>query len=107
MLDAAIAELQHVDAAEQVLARAEEPRGNGKVHLIDEPGAQILLNGRYAAAESNVTSLRRSLGALERSVYPFGDEVEGRVARHAQRRARMVREHEDVGVVRRVLAPPT
>ena len=50
---------------------------------------------------------RRLLGPVERRINPVGDEVEGRAALHLAALARMVGQHEDRHVKRRILAPPT
>ena len=54
VLGAAIAEPWRIDAGEKVFAGSEEDRGNGKVHLVDESGAEILPDRRHAAAEADV-----------------------------------------------------
>ena len=46
------------------------------------------------------------LRPLQRRVDPAGDEVEGRAALHRERRPRVVRQHEDGHVIRRLVAPP-
>ena len=65
MLGALIAELWRVDTGEEVLSGAEKDRGNGQVHFVDEPGPQVLLNGRDASADPNVFAARRFGCALQ------------------------------------------
>jgi len=68
--------------------------------------AQVLADRRRSAADAHVAPAGSLLRLLERRVNAVGDEVEGRVRFHRQRRPRMVRQHENRHVIRRFLAPP-
>lgn len=45
VLSAVIAELGQIDIGEKVLPGAEQDRGNGEVHFVDQPRAEILPDG--------------------------------------------------------------
>jgi len=77
------------------------------VHLIDESRAQVLPDCRDAAAQPDVLIIRGFAGAFQCSVDAIGDEVEGGAAVHGDRCPGVVGEHEDGGVVRRFVAPPS
>lgn len=49
-----VAERGKVDAFEQGLALAEQDWGHGEVHLVEEPGLQILANGGGSATDPHV-----------------------------------------------------
>jgi len=65
MFRAAVAEGGCVDTAEKVLSGSEQHGRNGQVHFVDEPGPQVLLNGRDASADPNVFAARRFGCALQ------------------------------------------
>src|SRR5205814_9041757 len=60
----------------------------------------------HAAAEAHVAGAGSLLCALERGVDAVGDEVEHRATFHLERASRVVREHENRRVIRRLVAPP-
>src|SRR5262244_401752 len=99
MLAAHEAKLGEIDAVEEMLARAEQHRCDRKMHLIDQPGPQIFLDGGDAAAEADILAAGAFEGALERGLDAIGDKVKGGAARHADRWPRIVREHEDRHVI--------
>src|SRR5437588_3610957 len=76
------------------------------MQLVDESGAQVLPDRRHASTQPNVFAACRGFGLLERGFDAAGDEAELRAAFHRQRRARVMREHENRRVVRRLVAPP-
>src|SRR5262245_53723846 len=76
------------------------------MHLIDQPGAQIVPDGGDAAAEADILAAGGFEGALERGLDAVGDEVKGGATRHRDRWLRIMREHEDRNVIGRVVAPP-
>jgi hypothetical protein len=76
------------------------------VHLVEQPGREVLLHGAGAAGDRDILVARRRARLLERGLDPVREEVERRAAVHLQRLARIVGQHEDRGVVRRILAPP-
>src|SRR5256885_16653712 len=73
------------------------------MQLVNQTGAQILPDSGYAAAEAPT---RRCGRLLQGDVNAFGDKVKLRTPRHAKRRARVMRQHEDGRVIRRLVAPP-
>src|SRR5512135_3716062 len=104
---ALVAERAQVEALHQVLARAEQNRPQHEVQLVDQPRAQVLPDRRHAAAEAYVLAARRGARLFARGADAFGDEAELRAARHPERRAHVVRQHEHRRVVGRLLAPPS
>ena len=60
------------------------------MHLVDAAGLQVLPDRGDAAAEADVAAARRLARALERGLDAVGDEMEGRAARHRERRARVM-----------------
>src|SRR6202049_1222241 len=76
------------------------------MELVNQAGTQILPNGRYPATDADVAVARCSGGLLQRGGNAFGDEAKLRAARHPERRPRVMRQHEDGRVIRRLVAPP-
>src|SRR5947207_915909 len=76
------------------------------MQLVNQTGAQILPDSGYAAAEAHVAPTRRCGRLLQGDVNAFRDKVKLRTPRHAERRARVMRQHEDGRVIRRLVAPP-
>src|SRR2546421_24979 len=76
------------------------------MQLVNQAGAQILPNSGNAAAEAHVAATRRSARLLQGDVNAFSDEAKFRTPRHPERRARVMRQHEDGRVIRRLVAPP-
>src|ERR1044072_3067507 len=74
--------------------------------LVDEPRLQVLANGRDSTADAHVTIAGGILGARECRFDPLGHEMKVSPARHAQRRTRVMREHERRAVIDRLVAPP-
>jgi hypothetical protein len=75
------------------------------------PGVHIWISeqlGRRPAPRRRVGAAAgpRLLRLLERALDPVGDEVERRASVHFDRLARVMRDHEHVVVVRRVVSPP-
>jgi hypothetical protein len=103
---AVIAELWQIDAGEKILASAEEDRGNCEMHLVHEPRLKILADGGGASGNVDVLALGSVDGSFECSADAIGDEVKRSAAVHGDRFARVVGEHEDGSVKRRVVAPP-
>src|SRR2546426_5251908 len=69
---------------------------------------RLKIIGRPCEGLPNLLCLfaRRALCPLQRSVNSLGDEPKLRAARHPERRPWMMRQHEDGGVIRRLLSPP-
>src|SRR5262245_43908 len=89
-----------------MLAGAEQDWRDGQMQLVDQAGAQVLPNRRYATAEPNIASARGGLGLLQRGLHPLGDEPKLGASRHPQRRPRVMGQHENGCVIRRLLSPP-
>src|SRR5262249_9509062 len=78
----------------------------GEVDLVDQARGEVLLDGARAAGKDDVFVAGAGPGPGERRLDPVRDERERRAALHDERLARVVGQHEDRGVVWRVLAPP-
>ncbi len=76
------------------------------MQLVDQTLAQVLPDRRGAAADPHVLAAGRLARTLERFMNAARHEVERRAALHRERRARVVRQHERVAVIRRLVAPP-
>src|SRR5436309_3867819 len=105
-LRAFIAQATHIDAVQEMLPGTEQDRPDGEMQLVDQAGAQILPDGGYAAAEADVAAVRCSARLLQGGVNAFGDKAKLRTSRHPERRPRVMRQHEDGRVIRRLVAPP-
>ncbi len=83
MLAAAVAELDGVDAAQQMLTAPQQNGGNDPRQPVDQPGAQVLAHGGGAAADAYVLAVGRcGARSVERLVNTARDEVEHRAAFH-------------------------
>src|SRR2546421_7747180 len=89
-----------------MLAGTEQYRPEGEVQLVNQAGAQILPNSGDAATEADIAAACCGARLLQSGVNAFGDKAKLRTALHPERRARVMRQHEDGRVIRRVLAPP-
>jgi len=107
MLNVPVPYVPQVDVTKQAFARPKQNWRDGDMELIDEADSQELLDGVGTAADSHIPAIRCLACLLEGRVDSVGDKVERRVALHPQRRPRMVRQHENRYMVRRVIAPPT
>src|SRR5438105_3999750 len=76
------------------------------MQLVNQDGAQILPKSGYASTEANVAAARCSARLLQSGVNAFGDKAKLRTPRHLKRRPRVMRQHEDGRVIRRLVAPP-
>src|SRR5438045_2442776 len=77
------------------------------MHLIDELGAQILLDGCDTSSDSHVPLLCSFFCALQRRMNSVGDEVKCCAALHLKRLARVVRQHERRNMIGRFVTPPS
>src|SRR4026207_817653 len=107
VLRALVAEADRIDAREEVLTPAPKGGGDREVHLVDQPGGEVLTNGGNAPAESDVLALSRLVRALQCGMDAIGKEVKDRSALHREGRTSMVRENEDGNMVRGIVAPPS
>src|ERR1700730_16112522 len=76
------------------------------MQLVNQGGTQILQNGGCARTEAEVAAARCSGRLLQCDVDAFTDKEKLRTSRHAKRRPRVMRQHKDGRVIRRLLAPP-
>src|SRR5262249_7831474 len=60
----------------------------------------------YAATEANIESARCGTRLLQCGVNAFRDKMKQGASCHGERRARVMRQHEDRGVIGRLVAPP-
>ena len=107
MVGELVAEGGEIEVAEDAFAAADEDGRGDEMHVVDEAGAKILLDGGGASAEANIFPVGGGDGLLERAMNAVGDEVEGGASFHSEWRAGVVGENEDGHVVGRVVAPPT
>ena len=106
MLLAGVAQIHEVETGEERLARAQEDGGDGDVEFIDQAFAKVLPDGGRSAADADILSVGGSASPFQRGVNPVANEMKGRASLHDEGRAGMMREHENLGMVNRVLAPP-
>jgi hypothetical protein len=91
---------------EQPSAGAERERHNVEPQLADQAGGEVLVDGGRAAVDRDVAVAGRRACLCRYRLDSVGDEVVSGAAVHRLRVARMVGEHEDRGVERRIIAPP-
>src|SRR5262249_29161032 len=101
-----VAERYRVEAAEQMLARAEQHGTDRQVHLVDQASFEVLTNRRDAAAEPDVLAVGSLAGPIERFADAARNEVKGGSAVHRNRLSRVVSQHEHRRVVRGIVPPP-
>src|SRR4029453_1563370 len=89
-----------------MLPGTKQDRSHGEMQFIDQGGAQKLPDGGDAATEADVTSVCCGSCLLQSGVNAFGDKAKLRTSRHRKRRPRMVRQHENGRVIRRLVTPP-
>ena len=77
------------------------------MHLVDKASAKVLLDRRDSTAEPNILPLSRFLSSFQCGLDAVRDEMKCRTTCHCDRFARVMAEHEDRHVKRRVVAPPT
>src|SRR5881392_3690940 len=97
---------ERLDAIEDPLAGSEQDRRDVQRELVDDPGNEGLAHSRGAARDV-YAALPGPLARLCVSgAEAAGDEVEGRPAFHLDRLVRVMGEHKDRRVVRRLGTPP-
>src|SRR5712692_367322 len=106
MLHCFVAQCGQIDTCVESFTGTHENRSDRQVRLIDQPGAQILPNRRDAAAHPNVALARGIPGLLQRRVNTVGDEPKLGAACHALWTPGMMSQHEDGGVIGRLIASP-
>src|SRR6266496_5401044 len=77
------------------------------MQLVDQCSAQILSNCGYTATEADVAAACCRSRLLQSSADAIADKTKLRTSRHPERRPRVMRQHEDGRVIRRLVAPPT
>ena len=107
MLGHLIAEFYQVYVREELLAGTEDGRRDGEMEVVNQFGAQKLLDSGDASADSDVLSVCGGSGELRGGVNSIGDEMECGVPLHGDGSACVVRQHEDLSVVWRIFAPPS
>src|SRR5512141_494636 len=95
-----------VEVAEEARSAAEEERGDVDLELVDQAGAEELLEDARTARNGDVLAACGRAGLLDRGSRPAGDENERRPALLDERLPRVVRDDEDRGVEGRVVTPP-
>src|ERR1700688_4106819 len=76
------------------------------MYLVQQAGRQILPDSCNTAADPDVLSASSVLCLLQGGLDAVCHEMKGRSALHDERRARVVGEHEDRHMIRRVTSPP-
>src|SRR5437867_12406399 len=99
-------QLRVTQVVEEAGAAAEKKRHDGDLHLVHQPGGEVLLRDACAASERDVLAPGGLPRLLERGFDPVGYEVECRSALQLQGLAGVMGEDEDGVMERRVLAPP-
>ena len=89
------------------LTRTEQDRHVGQMHLVYQSGPEVLPDCRRAAGDQDVLITSCLESAVECALDSVGDEVERRAPFLYHGLPRVVGQHEDVVVVRRVVTPPT
>jgi hypothetical protein len=106
MLHALIAQRTNIDTVQQMLAGTKQDGRDGQVQLVDEGSAKILPDRGNAATQPDIATVRRIPRLLQRGVNTVGDEAKHRAALHHERRSRVMSQHEDRRVIRRLVTPP-
>src|SRR5580704_3545478 len=88
-----VSELDEINVAKKVSARAEEHWRYRQIQLIDESGAKILLNGGDPAPDANVFAIRSRCASLKGAVDSTRHEMKCRPSLHRNRFARVVGQH--------------
>src|SRR5258706_457833 len=73
---------------------------------VELTGLNERVQSRPPAAGAPAAPPRRGFRLLQRGLNSFGDEAKLRAALHPERLARVMRQHEDRRVIRRLVAPP-
>jgi hypothetical protein len=76
------------------------------MYLVDKPCLNVLPDGGHTAAKPDFLILGSFRGPLKCGVDAIRDEVEGGTPTHNDRFARVVGQHKDGCMVRRIVAPP-
>ena len=106
VVDALVAQRTEIDPAQKMLPGPEQDGRDGQVQLVNEAGAEVLPDRGHAATQSDVAAACGVPGLLQRGVNPVGDEMKYRAALHREGRSRVMSQHEDRHVVRRLVTPP-
>src|SRR5215469_12197009 len=77
------------------------------MHLIDRAARKILPNRRHPSANPYVPARRRFLRLLQGRLNPIPDKVKSSATLHLERSPRMMRQHKNRHMIRRLLPPPS
>src|ERR1043165_8112632 len=77
------------------------------MQFINQPRADVLLNGRNTATDADILVFRCILSELQRGMDSARHEVKRCTAFHLDRFAWMMGQHESRYMIRRFLAPPS
>src|ERR1700733_11510 len=98
--------LESFQPVPQALAPSEDDWHDRDVHVVDQVGGEVSADRRGASADTHV----EATGGLLSNLHGVGgvgvNEVEGRSAFHLYGGPRVMGEHEDRGMDRRVFSPP-
>src|SRR5579862_2002800 len=77
------------------------------MQFIDQPLPKVLPDCGRSTSDSDILSAGGIAGSFKCDANPVSNEMKGRASLHYERRTRMIDEHENLGMVNRVLAPPS
>src|SRR5262249_51922418 len=104
---ASAAQRAQINSVQEMHPGSKQDGAHDQMQLVDQAGTQILPNGGNAATHADVTPARSGACLLEGGMNTFCDEPKLRTSGHLERRSRMMGEHEDRHMIRRLLAPPS
>ena len=106
VLYALIAQRTDIDTVQQMLAGTKQDGRDGQVQLVDEGSAKILPDRGNTATQPDIATVRGISRLPQRGLNTVGDEPKHGAALHQERRSRMMSQHEDRRVIRRLVTPP-
>src|SRR6185312_3424156 len=106
MLFATVSEFVKVEPVKKRFPRPDDYRGYCDMHFVDQAFLEKLSDGMGTSADADIFPARSVASQRQRFPNASRHEIEGRAAFHLDRIARVVAEHKDRHVVRRVVAPP-
>jgi hypothetical protein len=77
------------------------------MQFIDQSLLKVLPDGRRSAPDADILSVGGFARSFKGDANPLGDEMKGSASLHDERRTRMMREHEYLRMVNRILTPPS
>ena len=106
VFDASVAKRWQVNVCEEPFTRAKQNRRHGNVQLVNQAGANVLLDRSDTTTQSNIFAIGGINGARKSAFNPIGDEMECRATGHSDRLARVMSQNEDSGMIRWSITPP-